>query len=174
MNKSEEEFLLELYNATRHTVYGICFSIVQDHNDAENCTSEVFLLSIEKIETLRKHPNPKGWIYKSAYNFSSAYYRKKEMMRYIISLDEYDNINLKEESFEDKLINDSSFNELINCIYEKLGTKDRELFESIYISNLDNQELAKKYGISIANVYARKSRLVKKIKKILKKCQILY
>ena len=83
---------------------------------------------------------------------------------------------LKDDSIEteDEIITRIYNSNIVNIGLNHLTTNEREFIESLFLIDkpLNVQECSIKYGISEDLVYQRKHRILLKLKKILKKCQI--
>ena len=129
--------------------------------DAEDLTQEVFL-KLSKSD-IKKVDNIKNWVYTIAKNSVIDYYRKKK----IISED-IDNIVFLEEETDD-----SSINELSNCIkpfIEQLPEDYRNIIFLSEIEEISQKEIAKKLNINYTTVRSKVQRGRKKLKILFTDC----
>lgn len=85
---SDASFLEKLYTEKYALVHKYVISTLRKHgaktSDAPDLVQEVFVLAAKRIDVLRAHPNPTGWLIKTAQytcmNYVSANARHREQL----------------------------------------------------------------------------------------------
>lgn len=65
MNQADETWVKELYECNAPKIYKIVLCRLGDPEEAQNIVQEAFLALIEKVDLVRHHPNPAGWLMKA-------------------------------------------------------------------------------------------------------------
>ena len=157
MNKrqSNEQFLESLYTENYRRVYQlIARSLYQragTYADAEDLTQEVFIFAAKRIESLRSHPNPAGWLSKTAHfmamnHIHSKAQHKEQLFRSLDLHSECDDLLAVET--------DASLQNM-------LSPEDYALLHAYCIEERPHEELCCQYGLSDLSLRVRISRLRK-------------
>lgn len=85
---SNSAFLERLYIDNYRLVYKLVTRALRQYglstNDASDIVQDVFVLAAKRIDVLRQHPNPVGWLIKTSQyvcmNYSSTYARHNEQL----------------------------------------------------------------------------------------------
>ena len=82
LNVSGEEdkiYLTELYRQNERKLFNLAYSVLQHREDAEDCVSDVFVIVIRYLKTLRDWPEQrqKAFLYTCCKNRAISIYRKK-------------------------------------------------------------------------------------------------
>ena len=145
-----------------------------NQEDIEDILHDVFLIAME-TENLEKHENIKGWLVKTAKNLSKQFTEKRnrEIKRTVLTIND-----IKDSySVEDHVIEDIEFENMISNntyarIMDKLSDSEKQFYNMKYIHKLSYDEICRLLGISFGTARARNSRLVAKVKKLIKDCNI--
>ena len=65
MNRADEQWVHTLYTENAQKMFRIAAWRLGDEDAAHNAVQEVFLALLEKLEDVKKHPNPEGWLMKA-------------------------------------------------------------------------------------------------------------
>ena len=135
-------------------------------NDLDDCISEVYLALVQKKASLEKHPNIRGWLYLTSKNIAKRFIEDqfiKGINSTELTVDLVAAINL-EETYEDE----ERGEEIMEILSKSLTLSEYRLFESKFLKNKSNQEIAALMGIKKTSVEVKTTRLREKIKNILK------
>ena len=134
----------KLYNKYNKLVYGIAFCILKNKNDAEDIVQLVFtkIYSIDKDKLPIK--NEANWLYTITKNETITFLRKHKNN---ISLEDIYEIEDSNNEIN-KIINQDSYNRLIN----KLNEKEKEIISLRILSNLSFEEIGKVLNIPTGTV----------------------
>ena len=157
MNKrqSNEQFLESLYKENYRRVYrliaGCLYQRAGTYADAEDLTQEVFIFAAKRIESLRTHPNPAGWLRKTAHfmamnHIHSKAQHKEQLFRSLDLHSECDDLLAVET--------DASLQNM-------LSPEDYALLHAYCIDERPHEELCCQYGLSDLSLRVRISRLRK-------------
>ena len=62
MTQADEKWVNELYTELSPKLFRIAKRRLGDEDEAQNAVQDTFVDLIKKIETVRDHPNPEGWL----------------------------------------------------------------------------------------------------------------
>lgn len=151
-----EEFVKKYYRA----IYLYCLQLLnQDVLAAEDCTQDVFVLMIQKKDTLDFDQNIRGWLYAAADRICKDY-RKREMKRTALitaSLDEITDIPDPNSPIEPDV--------MLSCLSDDEVQLLREYYSEQYGERM---LLAEKYDMTHSQLGKKIYTIRKKLKKHLK------
>ena len=149
----DKELCSLLIHRYYNNVFGLCMSLLNDRNAAEDCTQEVFLLFFRKREKLEMSENISKWFYSTARNVVASYRRKNSGISAELT-EEMENIPQEEDSYREQ----------IKEIYDFLGKDDEDfLIEYCEADKVKKEEIAKKNGMNMNALYQKIIRLRKKL-----------
>ena len=123
---------------------------------AEEIVQDTYEFAMKKKDVVMSHPNPEGWLFEVAKNFSKKYNQKKRKTR-----------ANETELTENIIIPTDSYSELIESILSALTDREKVFFESHYIDRVSILEIADQTGEKYDNLKKFSSRLKAKLKKII-------
>ena len=138
-----------------HEIYGYCYYKLNfDENAAHECVQDTFLLMIQKKNHLNLNENMKSWLYQTADRIIRHYWRKEKARKQQISIEEVE------------LIDDGGLNFIdIEHPFDCLTKEEQELLTAYYEAKHGTRnKLAKKYHMTIYELYREIERIKKKIK----------
>lgn len=113
-----------------------------------------------------------------------AYYQCRDREKYLDKLAEVNNISIEscsergisveyiisaaEDSLEDKIITEMLIVKLRLCV-KMLDESERMLISELYLQGKSERQLSKETGIPAMTIHDRKSRILKKLKKMMEK-----
>ena len=111
----------EIYEATKTMVYNLALQYVQNIDDAQDITQEVFIAVYHKLNNFREEANIKTWIYRICINKSLDYIKakKRKKRRGILA-----------SIFE--FVSDSSKKELTNFNHPGVQLEHQEALKQIF------------------------------------------
>ncbi|MGN0546115.1 MAG: RNA polymerase sigma factor [Acutalibacteraceae bacterium] len=140
----------------------------------DDCMQEVFLALLEYIKRNGEPPNPKAWLYRTAFNkIMNVFREKNEKIKHEVSVDtlydsaEYSliesNRNLAGTATDEEIERDRKL------IIQSLTEDEQTLLFDFAVRKLTNIQLSEKYGVSVSTVKRRRFRLKKKIYDLVRK-----
>lgn len=159
--KSFEEFV-EKYEKL---IYGVAYRFLNNSQDAEDITQEVFLNAFKKIGTLRNPDSLTNWIYTITLNLLRENLRKKYKQKYIFNSlknSKFSSLSMNEELKKDEL------KEKIKNAIEKLSPMQRKVIEMKFLKGLKIREIAEMTNCKEGTVKVHIYRGINSLKEILK------
>lgn len=151
-----DEFFEKLYLDWYKALLRYIYRLTLDKQAAEEILQETFLTAYKKIEFLRRHENPSGWLYVTAKNITRNYLRKMRNPDAVLYLENYKQPSVNEESIKD--------------ILPDFFTKEEaDIITRYYRDRQSVSEIAQDYGISLSACKMRLKRTRDKLKKFIKK-----
>ncbi|MFT4024705.1 MAG: sigma-70 family RNA polymerase sigma factor [Flavihumibacter sp.] len=77
LRTGEEDAFRELVETWQDRVYNTCIGLLQQEEDAQDCTQEVFITAYRKIDRFREEAAVGTWLYRIAVNRSLDLLRKR-------------------------------------------------------------------------------------------------
>ncbi len=162
--KIKHKDLEEIFKKHYEELYRCCEARVNSPEDAEDILQEVFILLINKHESLTKK-HIRNWLYKTMHNYTLNYTKKKKNREKILIKVKYSEIN------ETKYFYTTTYSEdIIKIIKDNLSESEFKFFIEYILDSTDNHknnestEEDKKVSRAIS---VKRCRLKKKIYKIL-------
>ena len=146
----------------RQMVFTIVFKIINNREDAEDVTQEIFIKVFKSLYSFKEESELSTWLYRIAYNTTLSEIRKRKIV--FASFDN-DFSNLKEEEIDDNT-EDTTTEERILHLEQALKTlppEDAFLITMFYLENQSIEEIGKISNLSQANVKVRLHRIRKKL-----------
>ena len=155
-----ERFLEELFSENYDRLFRYCMvKLDSDKQAAADCVGDVFLIARNKASLLMQHPDPVGFLNKTAINCcrNHAKYRRRRLRRFVSfeTLAERFRFpdGLASEPPADPFSNDPSLSEeeikkLRSEILSGLSDGERELYRMRYEEGLVPDAIGEKFGIS--------------------------
>jgi RNA polymerase sigma factor (sigma-70 family) len=154
MTQEQKCFIEKLYMEHFETLHRYAYIVLQDHQSAENLVNDTFLDGIKKVELLRGHENPVGWLMQALKLHMKHYLFTKAKQPPVVPLED-----TRELSHEESQLKDAE---------AALSDEDRRFYELYYKVGLSHKELAKRYGISVSASQKRLERIREKLKRLLR------
>lgn len=160
---TNEEFTIYLAKEYYKSVYQYVNKICSDESLVADVVQETMLIAYQKADELKKHPNVKGWLYRTA---------RYRMLRILENTLNYEDL----ESFADLLSDNSNLEEEYIASLEKYPRMARELEPDelrLIVKHFEEgyslKELAQEYNTAVSPVKMRILRIKRKLQKRLKK-----
>ena len=153
---SNASFLEELYIDNYRLVYKLVTRALRQYglstNDASDIVQDVFVLAAKRIDVLRQHPNPVGWLIKTSQyvcmNHSSTYARHNEQL--------FETLDLHADQ-EDAI---SEIDTTIS-LEQMLKPEEYSLLKAYYIDRRPTEEICRETGFTPNLLRVRMHRLKK-------------
>ena len=154
--ESDAAYLERLYRENYTLVYKLVMRTLRQYtpatNDAADIVQDVFVLAAKRIDVLRSHPNPAGWLIKTAQyvcmNYVSAHSRHGEQL--------FDSLDL--HAVKDDAI--AEVDTLVS-LEQVLKPEEFELLKAYYIEKRPTEEICRDTGVSPNLLRVRMHRLKK-------------
>jgi len=148
-------YLSELYQKLRRPIFALAMSIIGEYYAAEDIMQETFLKVTANASMYHKGTNARAWIFTIARNLclNNLQMKKGEEL----------NENMVEQrggDFEERVASVINFNRMI----EPLDDVERQIFVLHFYGGLKKTQIAQMMKMSPANVWAKYSRALKKLR----------
>jgi RNA polymerase sigma factor (sigma-70 family) len=158
----------EIVRKYQQQVYWIIRRIVQDHDESDDITQEVFIKIHSALRNFREESNLYTWLYRIATNFAINHVKKVKVKNTV-------SIEIVTEQIENKDLHaDEKFDEerkrkILGEAIETLPPRQRAVFNMRYYDELTYEEISDILGKSTGGVKANYFHAVKKIGEYVKK-----
>ncbi|WP_191344197.1 RNA polymerase sigma factor [Anaerotignum lactatifermentans] len=155
------DFIKELYLNYSEQIYTYLLTQTFEPNIAKDILQEVFLIAIQKKETLEQSPNQLGWLYKTAkycvYRQWSTEKRENQLMcKLSAKLQGESNLCCEQELFEDS--------ELFYNLKQYLNEKEYRYICNRFLYDMSLKKIAADENKSVSAVTSFGNRVFKKIR----------
>lgn len=143
---------------------------VQNDEDAEDLTQEVFIKLLRSTEKGISINNPQNWLFNIAKNSVIDYYRKKKII--LEDINDNNNHDLKCEENELRLSEEQQLHikTYLRTVIQNLPEDYRKLIEMSEFQGLSQKEIAEELGMNYTTVRSKIQRGRQKIKKTISDC----
>ena len=151
-------------------VFSIALRYLNNFEDADEATQDVFLKALTNIHKFRKQSSVKTWLYRITMNHCNNITRSKKYKfwsRLEKNSIEYE--KTPENTDPQKILENKIFEEQFLLLLGTLPKKQREVFSLRYFENLQYDEISKMLGTSIGGLKANYYQATKKVAALLKK-----
>jgi len=177
IQRNEPGAFRELVESYQQMVLNVCYGFVQDGDDAQDLTQEVFIQLYHKLTSFRNEAKLSTWIYRIAVNYSLNYIRSKKRRGIMASLDSlFDTTTNKEELQMEGYAQQADSNllahedrELLQRALNKLPEKQRVAITLNSLQEMSYQEVADVMEVSVNQVGVLVNRGKKKLYSLLQK-----
>ncbi len=145
---------IKMYNSLVDDIYRYAFFRLGDSEQAKDITSVVFTKAWQSRDSF-KGESERAWVFTITKRTLIDYYRKKKS----VSFEEVHDVT-EEDNTAELLDREKSIDKMLKGM-EKLKNEDHEVVYLRYIERLNVKEVAKKLGLSEANVRVRQHRALK-------------
>lgn len=152
--------LLDKYS---QPLFALIFRIVQNREDAEELTEDVFIKAFRQLESFRGEGNFANWLYRIAYNMAISAVRKKKME--YLSIEDSQLTNVSEEEVQEALGSYGTAQQLewLDRALAQLPPDDRALILLFYTEEKSLDDLTGITGLSLSNLKVKLHRIRKKL-----------
>jgi RNA polymerase sigma-70 factor, ECF subfamily len=159
----DKEMFHHLVRKYQSVIYNQILSQVENPDDAQELTQEVFLEAYRDLNSLKQPEYFSAWLRQIARNHCLDWLRKKRDD----NLPLQENIVARTSSAEENLILQETYTKDIESI-DKLSAKESDLLKSRYLEGASYEELQAKHGLSYKVVTMRLIRARNKVRAQLK------
>ena len=159
----DAESFAPLLNKYSRQVFALIVRIVENREDAEELTQDVFLKAFDSLSRYRGDSSFSTWLYRIAYNTAISATRKK-----VYDFVPVDEAVLSEATDEtDEMVFENSDEEMrimyLNRALEQLSPEERAMITLFYKDNKSMDEIAVITGLTETNVKTKMFRIRKKL-----------
>ncbi|WP_163401076.1 RNA polymerase sigma factor [Flavobacterium fluviatile] len=167
---SKQESFSELYAQYKTLVYNVALSYVQNIEDAEEITQDVFVKLFQSIDTFKQESSLKTWIYRMTINKSLDFLKhKKSQKRFFIfgkrSEDEYEIQNTSNFEHPGILLENKEKSKILFEVINQLNENQKTAFILSKIDGLSNPEIATIMELSVSSIESLLFRAKENLKK---------
>ena len=162
----------EVYNTHKELVYNIVRKILKRELEVINdLCQDIWILIFRKLDQYdEKKGIIEGWIYRIASNHVFKYFKKQELEKNTISINNFDyNFSYSPDAFKDEKEKEQKQKiELIKRKSSKLKRSSKEIFNLYYFDGMIHEEIAEIKGLSWNTSKSQLMRAKLKIKELIK------
>ena len=158
MTQADEKWVHELYIELSPKLFHIARRRLGDEDSAQNAVQDTFLDLIKKIETVRDHPNPEGWLVNALKIFivRELDAKKKRLKREIALPEPYDPAS-DEPAYVPHLR---------DILPPGLTPREKDLLVWYFEMGLDYKEISRRLGVPILTCRTQMHRAKKHYQKL--------
>ncbi len=172
LKSGDTDVFNEVVNAWQNKVYNTAISIVQNEEDAEDITQEVFVTLYQRIDGFREESLLSSWIYRITISKSLDHEKRKKrqkrggLLKKILFIDEEE----EPANFDHPgiLLDNKERARILFGALKKIPEKQRVAFTLHKMEGLTNQEIAAILNTSLYAVESLQLRAKNNLKDILK------
>ena len=151
----------EIVSKYQKQVYWVVRKMVQDHDEADDITQEVFIKVYDALKEFREESGLFTWLYRIAVNYSINHIRKKKVKNTL-------SLEMVTETIKTEALHGESFDEERKrmVLQEAIGTlpsQQKAVFNLRYYEELPYEEISRIMNRSVGGVKANYFHAVKKI-----------
>lgn len=158
MTDKQKDIVDGLFRETGSAILQLVYRFTGDRQLAEDVAQQTYFLACLKIEPLRAHPNPKGWL------FTTARYL---MMRELSGAQYSRRVDM--EGFEELLSAREDDKSMAEMLPRGLGEEERALLLEHLERGFSMEEMAEKRGITLDACRRRYARARSKCRELMLK-----
>jgi RNA polymerase sigma-70 factor (ECF subfamily) len=152
-----------IYKAYSGFVYNVAYRVVNNIDEAQEVTQEVFLTVYRKLKSFKFKSSLKTWVYRIAVNTAIDYSRKRSRDQdHIVQYEENNNLNKTTDPVSEKIEKEQQ-EKTISTLLEALNPDQRVCIVLRSIEGLSYQEIAETLNININTVRTRIKRAREKL-----------
>lgn len=145
-------------------VYFTALRFVQNEQDAEDISQDVFVKVLSNLHTFKNESNLQTWIYSITANQSKNYLRKRSLRKFLrIDKEVSFDIEDKHQNTPYENIDKEEANRLLIKTLATLPEKQREVFSLRYFEEFSYSEISELLGTSVGGLKANYFHAVKKL-----------
>lgn len=170
--KGDQAVFTEVVNEWQHMIFNTAVSIVQNNEDAEDITQDVFVTLYEKITDFREESALSTWLYRITVRKALDHEKKKKRLKYGGFLKRIFSVEDKEVpvNFDHPgvLLDNKEKASVLFMALKKLPEKQRVAFTLHKMEGLNHRQIANVMNVSVVSVESLQLRAKNGLKKILK------
>ena len=171
INNHDEKACRDFIGLHKDMVFRVCFSFVNNRQDAEELTQDVFISAINSISSFKKEAQLHTWLYRIAINQSLNFIRKQNNKSFIerlrltpsVEKEMVDQNNLSDGNSPETMRITEENNQMLYRSIEALKKDQRIAFTLHKIDEFSYAEVAEIMKISVSAVESLIHRAKKKL-----------
>ena len=161
MTQADEKWVNELYIKLSPKLFRIARRRLGDDDEAQNAVQDTFVDLIKKIETVRDHPNPEGWLVNALrISIARELDKQKKRSEHEIALP---------ETYDSASDEPAYVPHLRDILPSGLTTREKDLLVWFFEMDLVYQEISRRLGIPILTCRTQMHRAKKHYRKLAEK-----
>lgn len=152
----------EIVRKYQQQVYWIIRRIIQDHDETDDITQEVFIKVYTALKDFREESNLFTWLYRIATNFALNHV-KKIKVKSTVSLELVTEQIESKDKQTDEILDEDRKRKILEAAIETLPPQQRAVFNMRYYDELPYDEISDMLGKSVGGIKANYFHAVKKI-----------
>ena len=152
----------EIVRKYQQQVYWVIRKIIQDHDETDDITQEVFIKVHSALKDFREESNLFTWLYRIATNYAINH-TKKVKVRNTVSVEVVMEPIESGDKRTDELMDEETRRKILEEAIETLPAQQRAVFNMRYYDELQYSEIAGILGKSEGGIKANYFHAVKKI-----------
>lgn len=152
----------EIVRKYQQQVYWVIRKIIQDHDETDDITQEVFIKVYSALKDFREESNLFTWLYRIATNYAINH-TKKVKVRNTVSVEVVMEPIESGDKRTDELMDEETRRKILEEAIETLPAQQRAVFNLRYYDELQYSEIAEILGKSEGGIKANYFHAVKKI-----------
>jgi RNA polymerase sigma-70 factor (ECF subfamily) len=160
--KGDEASFNELVKRYQEKVYWIARRFVNDHDQADDVTQEVFVKIYSALKEFRGESSFYTWLYRITVNVALNTLRKQRI-RNFIRIDEFFETASDESEQPDKIVEQNEQQKIIEEAISKLPEKQKAVFILRYYEELSYEEISHILKTTIGGLKANYFHAIRKI-----------
>ena len=169
--QGKEESLRDLFSRYLKPIYTFIFRYINDGNETQDLTQEVFIRVWKNLKKFDRRKNFKPWIFKIAKNIAIDFLRKKKNIPF--SNFENDKENSLAETISDpaplpsELFANQELKQKLEAVLQKLAPQNRLVLMMYYNDHYNFREIAEILNESLNTIKSRQRRAIIDLRKLL-------
>jgi len=147
----------------KNLVFSIALKIVNNREDAEEISQDVFLKAYQSLSTFEKKSKFSTWLYRIAYNAAISKTRKKKIE--MVAIEETVITNYSTDQIERNMsdLDENDQQLILEKALKRLPDDDNLLITLFYKNENSIEDISEITGLSVSNVKVRLHRIRKKL-----------
>ncbi|MHC4453783.1 MAG: RNA polymerase sigma factor [Planctomycetota bacterium] len=162
-SKGNVESFEDIYKAYSDFVYNVAFRVVNNMDEAQEVTQEVFITVYRKLESFKFKSSFKTWVYRITINTAINFAKKRTKDRSrIVEFNDKNEFKTTVDSVSEK-IEEEQHEKMLSTLLKALNPDQRTCIVLRNIEGLSYQEIAESLNININTVRTRLKRAREKL-----------
>lgn len=147
----------------KNLVFSIVLKIVNNREDAEEISQDVFLKAYQSLNTFERKSKFSTWLYRIAYNAAISKTRKKKVE--MVAIEETIITNYSTDEIERNMseLDEADRQMILEKALKRLPDEDNLLITLFYKNENSIEDISDITGLSVSNVKVRLHRIRKKL-----------
>jgi len=147
----------------KNLVFSIVLKIVNNREDAEEISQDVFLKAYQSLNTFERKSKFSTWLYRIAYNAAISKTRKKKVEMIAIEETVISNYSTDEIGRNINELDENDRQLILEKVLKRLPDEDNLLITLFYKNENSIEDISDITGLSVSNVKVRLHRIRKRL-----------